>query len=105
MDVEKLINYCLSKDNTYQDYPFGPEPLALKVNSRMFVMISNKTGKPAVSVKCDPFVAQTLRNQYPSIEAGLDPNKQHWNTITLDGSVPDEELYWMIDHSYELAIK
>ena len=105
MDVEKLIDYCLSKENTYQDFPFGPEPLAIKVDSEMFVLISTKSGKPAISLKCDPFVAQTLREQYPAIEAGFHQSKQHWNTVTIDGSVPDEELYWMIDHSYELVQK
>lgn len=105
MDAKDIIKYCLSKENTYEDFPFGSEPLAVKVNSKIFALISEKNGKTCISLKCDPFVAQSLRQQYPSVTPGYHLNKQNWNTVTLDGSVPDKELVWMIDHSYELVIK
>jgi predicted DNA-binding protein (MmcQ/YjbR family) len=71
----------------------------------MFALISMKNGKACISLKCDPFIAQSLRQQYPAITPGYHLNKEHWNTITVDGSVPDDEFIWMIDHLYELVYK
>ncbi|NLD47329.1 MAG: MmcQ/YjbR family DNA-binding protein [Clostridiaceae bacterium] len=104
MNTKDVIKHCLSKGNTYEDFPFGPEPLVIKANSEIFALISEKNGKTCISLKCDPFVAQSLRQQYPSVTPGYHLSKQNWNTVVLDGSVPDKELVWMIDHSYELAI-
>ena len=58
-----------------------------------------------LSLKCDPFVAEDLRQRYPAITPGYHLSKRHWNTILIDGSVPDSEVIWMIDHSYDLVFK
>jgi predicted DNA-binding protein (MmcQ/YjbR family) len=102
MDV---LKYCLSKKGAYEDFPFGPEPITVKVGSKMFALISNRSDKIFISLKCDPFVAQSLREQYLSITSGYHLNKQHWNTIAIDGTIPKQELIWMIDHSYDLVFK
>lgn len=102
MDV---LKYCLSKKGAYEDFPFGPEPATIKVGSKMFALISNRSDKIFISLKCDPFVAQSLREQYPSITPGDHLNKQHWNTIAIDGTIPEHEIIWMIDHSYDLVYK
>jgi predicted DNA-binding protein (MmcQ/YjbR family) len=91
----------LSKPDSKEDYPFGPEPAAIKVASKIFALISYKD----ISLKCDPFMAQSLRDQYTSITPGNFLNKDDWNTIKIDGSIPEDELYWMITHSYELVLK
>lgn len=100
-----VVKYCLTKNGAYEDYPFGPEPLVIKVGSKIFALISKKGDKNYISLKCDPFVAQSLRQQYPSITPGYHLNKQHWNTVLLDGTVPDNEIKWLIDHSYDLVFK
>ncbi len=105
MDYLSLKNYFLTKKGSYEDYPFGPEPLILKVQSKMFGLLANKEGKLSISLKCDPFVAQNLRDQYVSVIPGYHMNKEHWNTVYMDGSIPNSEIFWMIDHSYELVFK
>lgn len=105
MTLENLKSCCLIKKGTFEDRPFGPAPLVIKVQSKMFALISIKADKIFVSLKCDPFVTQSLRQQYPAITPGYHLNKDHWNTVVLDGSIPDSEICWMIDHSYELVVK
>lgn len=105
MDIREIRDYCLSKKGSYEDYPFGPETMTIKVASKIFAIVSDKSGKTYISLKCDPFVAQNLRQQYSSITPGYHLNKEHWNTVALDGSVPDAEIRWMIDHSYEMVVK
>ena len=56
-----------------------------------------------LNVKCDPLLASMLRDTYPEISAGYHMNKTHWNTIVLDGDVPEGELQEMIAHSYALT--
>lgn len=103
MDIKEVMAYCLSKSEAYEDYPFGPEPSVIKVGDNMFAILTLKSGKVCTSLKCDPFIAETLRQQYPAIQSGYHLNKQHWNKVTLDGSVPDNEILWMVDHSYDLV--
>jgi len=105
MDIKEVTEYCLSKPNAFIDYPFGPEPAVIKVGSRIFAFIHIMNKKLYISLKCDPFISQTLRQQYAAVIPGYHLNKKHWNTVTIDGSVPDNELIWMIDHSYELVYK
>ena len=105
MDYKALLEFTLKKSGAFEDFPFGPEPTVVKVGSKMFAIFNVKEGKCYLSLKCDPFIAETLRQQYPSVKAGYHLNKQHWNTVTIDGSVPDSELVWMVDHSYDLVFK
>ena len=57
-----------------------------------------------MSLKCDPELAVALRGQYPAITAGYHLSKRHWNTITLDDSVPEDELLELVAHSYQLVV-
>ena len=105
MTYEELKNYCISKKGAFEDYPFGDTPLVIKIASKMFSLISHKENKLYISLKCDPFLADNLRSQYPSIPPGYHLNKIHWNKVFLDGSVPENEICWMINHSYEMVLK
>jgi predicted DNA-binding protein (MmcQ/YjbR family) len=100
-----LLKYCLAKKGAHEDYPFGSEPLVVKISTRMFALFSYRGDKLGISLKCDPFVIQSLKQQYASITPGYHLNKQHWITIQIDGSVPENELIWLIDLSYELVYK
>ena len=58
----------------------------------------------SINLKCDPDAAVELRGQYPAITAGYHLSKRHWNTVMLDGSVPEDKLFDLIGHSYELVM-
>lgn len=58
-----------------------------------------------MNLKCDPIIAENLREQHEAVRPGYHMNKKHWNTITLDGSLSDEDVYVMIDHSYDMVVK
>jgi predicted DNA-binding protein (MmcQ/YjbR family) len=87
-----------------EDYPFGDEVAVFKVAGRMFALVPLGPPPGSVSLKCDPDLAADLRVRYAAITPGYHLNKRHWNTVVLDGSVPDEELLDLIDHSYELVV-
>lgn len=105
MNINEMLNYCLAKPGAFEDYPFGPDATVVKVASKMFALLSVRSGKPSISLKCDPFLAQSLRQKFADVKPGYHLNKQHWNTVYTDETLPEEELLWMIDHSYELVIK
>jgi predicted DNA-binding protein (MmcQ/YjbR family) len=99
--MEALIDYCLAKQGATKEYPFGPEPLVAKVGGKMFALVSGAS----ISLKCDPVIAENLREQYEAVTPGYHLSKKHWNSIHVDGSIPEEELKDMIDHSYGLVLK
>lgn len=105
MELQEIKDYCLIKAGTAETYPFGPEPIVFKVLSKIFVLLSVKNNKISLSLKCDPFLAQNLRMQYLAVKPGYHLNKEHWNTVTIDGTIPESEIYWMIDHSYEMVVR
>lgn len=102
----KLITYCLSQKGAIQDYPFGPDPLVMKVGGKMFALITVPGDEAAVriSLKCDPVIAANMREQHECVQPGYHLNKKHWNTVIADGSLPMDDLKAMIDHSYNLVL-
>lgn len=101
---DAVMAACGAKAGAVEDYPFGEQTAVFKVAGKMFALVPLGAVPGSVSLKCDPDRAAWLRRQYPSITAGYHLNKRHWNTVTLDGSVPGEELLDLIDHSYELVV-
>ena len=102
--MQKWIEYCLTKRGTSLTNPFGPDVIVMKAGSKMYALLP-ADGSPTISLKCDPAHAEALREQHPEITPGYHLNKQHWNSIALNGSLTDEEIESMIDHSYELVLK
>jgi predicted DNA-binding protein (MmcQ/YjbR family) len=100
---EELSAYCGSRPGALATRPFGPEPLVFKVAGRMFALLGDRDGQEAVSLKCAPERSALLRTSYPAITPGYHLNKEHWNTVVLDGTVPDDLVRELIDHSYELV--
>lgn len=106
MNKQELVAYCLSKPGTSEDYPFGPDTLVLKVLDKMFALTGAETDAKTVNLKCDPTHAEILRQTYPDdVKPGYHMNKRHWNTVTLEGAVSDEEIREMVDESYDLVVK
>jgi len=102
---DRVIAACSAKPGSADDYPFGDEVAVFKVAGKMFALVTLGPSPRSVSLKCDPDLAAGLRrHQYPAITAGYHLHKRHWNTVTLDGSVPEDELLDLIDHSYELVV-
>jgi predicted DNA-binding protein (MmcQ/YjbR family) len=102
MNIEELREYCISKNGVTESFPFDEVTLVFKVGGKMFAL-SNLDGEPSVNLKCDPERAVELREHYASIVPGYHMNKLHWNTISLDRSVPEQLLRELIDLSYELV--
>jgi predicted DNA-binding protein (MmcQ/YjbR family) len=105
MNLEQLRAVLLSKKGTTEERPFGPEALVFKVIGKMFALVPDADPPPSISLKCDPSQALFLRDLYAAVKPGYHLNKQHWNTVTFDGSVPESELLGMIDDSYDLVVK
>ena len=101
---DQVIAECGARPGAAEDYPFGDEVTVFKVAGKMFALVSLGPPPGSVSLKCDPDLAVELRRQYPAITAGYHLSKRHWNTITLDDSVPEDELLELIDHSYQLVV-
>jgi predicted DNA-binding protein (MmcQ/YjbR family) len=98
-----FIEYCLNKKGAIKDYPLGTDPLAIKIEGKIFALFYEE--KRYLNLKCDPVVAEILREQHEDIRPGYHMNKQHWNTIIHEGSLPESDIFAMIDHSYNLVVK
>jgi predicted DNA-binding protein (MmcQ/YjbR family) len=105
VDSKNLYLYALTKNGTIEDYPFGAGVIVMKVAGKMFALLAKREGQERLSLKCDPNYAEILRQQHESITAGYHLNKRHWNTVALDGSIPEQEVRTFIDHSYDLVVK
>lgn len=102
MHIESLRNYCLQKPHVSEDMPFGPDVLVFKVHGHIFCLAGLDDDPLKFNVKCDPEKAVALREMHPAIRPGYHMNKQHWNTVIVDGSLSDAMLKAQIDHSYAL---
>src|SRR3954463_6139607 len=105
MDIEQLWQYCLSKPEAEECFPFGPETLVFKVNGKIFLLVSLEKKPLQFNVKCDPEKAIQLREEFSAVLPGYHMNKKLWNTIAIDGSIPTPQLKQFIDDSYFLVLK
>lgn len=105
MNEKILKQYLLSKPEAFEDHPFGLDVHVYKVHEKMFALYSHEGKHIHVNLKCDPNEAIQLRDVFKSVIPGYHMNKTHWNTVTLDGDVPDGELKRMIDNSYKLVVR
>ena len=102
---ERAIEYGLSFPDTYQDAPFHDENWQLvryKGNKKAFLWTYERDGYINLNVKVDPDKAFFWRDIYKSVIPGYHQNKDHWNTVILDGSIPDKDVKVMIAESYDL---
>ena len=100
-----MKKYLLSKPESVEDFPFGPDVAVYKVRGRMFALFTTAKGVDRINLKCDPDQAFILRDIFEAVIPGYHMNKRHWNTVILDGSIPRGELERMVDHSYALVVK
>ena len=105
MEIEKLQSYLFNKKGSLEEFPFGPEVMVYKVMGKMFALVFWGESLLQINLKCDPDLAMHFRAMYKAITPGYHMNKRHWNTIILDGSISDNEIFSMIDDSYDLVVK
>ncbi|MFC1419603.1 MmcQ/YjbR family DNA-binding protein [Streptacidiphilus cavernicola] len=104
MTPDTLKAACLELNGAEETFPFGPETSVFKVGGKVFALTALDGQPLKVSLKCDPDLALQLREAHPAIVGGWHLNKRHWNTVTLDGSVPEPLVREMIEDSYDLIV-
>jgi len=101
---EDLRDLCLSFPGSEETFPFGVETSVFKVAGRMFALSRLAAEPPSVSLKCEPGLAVQLREAHAAVAPGYHLNKRHWNTVTLDGSLPEAMVRDMVEDSYDLVV-
>jgi predicted DNA-binding protein (MmcQ/YjbR family) len=101
---EEVRAHCLSFQGAVETFPFGPNTSVFKVAGKMFTLCQLTESPLRVSVKCDPELAEQLRQAHPAVIPGYHLNKRHWNTLIVDGSLPDEMIGDMVEDSYDLVV-
>jgi predicted DNA-binding protein (MmcQ/YjbR family) len=102
MTLTEFREHCIRLPGFSEDLPFDENTLAFRVGGKIFALMDVDLFV-SVNLKCDPERAIELREQYPGITPGYHMNKQHWNTVLCDGSVPHKLLLELAEHSYELV--
>jgi len=104
MNRKKIIEYCLTFQAAYENYPFDENWTVMRHhgNKKSFAFIYEHNGKLCVNLKCEPNEADILRRIYKDVTPAYHMNKEHWNTVVINGDVPDDALFEMIRHSYDL---
>ncbi|MFF8311311.1 MmcQ/YjbR family DNA-binding protein [Streptomyces lydicus] len=106
IDANALRATCLDFNGATEEFPFprNPDVSTFKVGGKIFAL-TTLTGAPlTVSLKCDPELAERLRAAHPEVVPGYHLNKRHWNTVALDGALPDRLVLDMIEDSYDLVV-
>lgn len=103
MNIEAFREYCLSKKGVSEGFPFDRQTLVFKVMGKMFAL-TDVDSFSGISLKCDPGLAADLRERFQAVTPGYHMSKFHWNTVAIDGSIPDRLLYEWTDHSYNLVV-
>jgi len=103
LNLEDIRNYCSAKKGVTETFPFDFQTLAIRVGDKMFLLTDINSDILTLNLKCDPLLALDLRSRYQQVTPGYHMNKKHWNTVIIDGNIPDNEILMMIDHSYNLV--
>ena len=102
MNQEIFRNYCIAKSGVTEEFPFGEETLVFKLRGKMFALTGISEIPGSCNLKCDPEKAEELRERFSAITPGYHMNKKHWNTVNWDGSISDQLIFELVDHSYDL---
>ncbi len=109
MTHKEFEDYLLEFSNSWLDFPFGEGTSVYKVGhketgeGKMFAIIEDGSKPLRVSLKCDPQLAETLRDKYESVVPGYHLNKKHWNTIICSGQLTNDEIKDLARLSYDLV--
>lgn len=105
--TEAEARECLEKmPGARLDYPFGPGTAVYRAaNDKLFALIAEGSQPLRISLKCDPNLAELLRDKYESVLPGYHLNKRHWITVLVTGQLAEDEIRDLIRHSFELVNK
>jgi predicted DNA-binding protein (MmcQ/YjbR family) len=104
MKPTELRDRCLSFAGAEETFPFGPENSVFKVAGKVFALSRLDATPLRVSLKCEPALAEQLREAHAAVIPGYHLNKRHWNTVIIDGSLTPEAIGDMIEDSYDLVV-
>lgn len=102
MYIDEFRDYCIAKPGVTEETPFGPDTLVMKVMGKMFAL-TGLDKYEFINLKCDPERSAELRERHEGIRPGWHMNKLHWNSVFVDGSVSDNMIKELIDHSYDIV--
>jgi predicted DNA-binding protein (MmcQ/YjbR family) len=104
VNAAELRDHLLSFLGTEETFPFGASPSVFKVAGKIFALSALDSEELRVSLKCDPALAEQLREGHTEVIPGYHLNKRHWNTVILSGALPDQFVRDMIEDSYDLVV-
>lgn len=105
-EKKEVVTYCMTLGNVYEDYPFHDDNWCVmrhKGTKKTFAYIYTRGDYVWVNVKCEPQWREFWREAFASVVPAYHMNKTHWNSVILDGTVPDKEIKRMIAESYDLT--
>jgi predicted DNA-binding protein (MmcQ/YjbR family) len=104
MSPGELRDHCLAFSGSAETFPFGPETSVFKVAGKIFAISGLAQAPLQISLKCDPLLAEQLREAHAAVTPGYHLNKRHWNTVLIDGSLPDQMIKDLVEDSYDLIV-
>ncbi|CCK08676.1 MmcQ/YjbR family DNA-binding protein [Cronobacter sakazakii] len=104
MTNSNLLDYCMNKPGAEQSEHREWKAAQIKVGDVMFAMVHEVNQRPAVSLKTSPELAELLRQEHKDVFPSAQLNKAHWSTVFLDGDLPDSQIYYLVDASYQQAL-
>lgn len=105
---QEAIDFCMTFKNVYEDYPFHDfnwTVMRHKENRKIFAAIYERQDNIWINVKCDPNLTYMWRSSFEAVVPAYHMNKEHWNSVILDGSIPETDIKAMIGDSYDLTKK
>lgn len=104
MTNSELLQYCMAKSGAEQSVHSDWKATQIKVADVLFAMVHDVENRPAVSLKASPELVDLLRQNHSDVRPSAHLNKAHWNTLFLDGALPDSQIYYLVDASYLRAV-
>lgn len=103
MDYNQIKSYFMSKEGVTLEHPYGERADVFNVFGRKVGLLTSDNDIVNIFVKCNPGEALALRDIYHSIVPGYQFDQRHWNTLIVDGSLPDSLIKEQIDRSFDLV--
>ncbi|MEM6455828.1 MAG: MmcQ/YjbR family DNA-binding protein [Acidobacteriota bacterium] len=101
---DELEAFLLAKPGTTREMPFSPDSLVFKVAGKMYALLAWQADPMRISFKAEPAENEALRQRFPAIQGAYHMNKRHWSMVDLDGRVPRDLVFDLLDGSYRLVV-
>lgn len=105
MKVSELLDYCISKPGAQQSEHRDWNATQFKVDDVLFAVLYEAGGRPAVDLKGSPALTELIRDQHGDVQPSTRLNPSHWNTVLLDGSLKDSQIYYLVDASFQQVLQ